>query len=297
MSHYLLISFFLPFLLQVEASSFPTNSNKKFCRLKNCDVVEDLRDEQAALMKPILPFPSVCSQNRLKQSQFCLNNAGPFKRVGDQQLEKLFKKYEQEIHIGDQRGCQNEWEPICCEVVQIGLSKLRQKVTFKNICQAQQDTRLLSFCEKGICNQDNEFLKLSVVNQNNLNHEDSKEKYEIDNMVESCTDNPPDAFITCESRRAAGQCGDGWMQGYCDQTCGRCAGDVYWQRKLQQDSEAMCSDEVMHLEPCCEEYIVQSDQDLQFIANRFEIAVQILKEINNLSETYVAREGDILQIC
>ena len=37
-----------------------------------------------------------------------------------------------------------------------------------------------------------------------------------------CQDNPPDSSFTCEQQASWGKCGETWMQGFCDYSCGRC---------------------------------------------------------------------------
>ncbi|CAL5219410.1 g1238 [Coccomyxa viridis] len=38
-----------------------------------------------------------------------------------------------------------------------------------------------------------------------------------------CTDNPPDHTFSCAEQAGWGQCGQSWMQGHCDASCGRCS--------------------------------------------------------------------------
>ncbi len=40
--------------------------------------------------------------------------------------------------------------------------------------------------------------------------------------VRPCTDTPPDARYTCAQQVSWGKCGESFMQGYCDRSCGRC---------------------------------------------------------------------------
>ncbi len=39
----------------------------------------------------------------------------------------------------------------------------------------------------------------------------------------SCNDTPPDAKYTCAQQKSWGKCGEAFMQGHCDQVCGRCS--------------------------------------------------------------------------
>ncbi len=39
----------------------------------------------------------------------------------------------------------------------------------------------------------------------------------------TCADTPPAGGFTCAQQAGWGKCGEAWMQGYCDQTCGRCS--------------------------------------------------------------------------
>jgi mannan endo-1,4-beta-mannosidase len=43
-------------------------------------------------------------------------------------------------------------------------------------------------------------------------------------LTESCTDVPPDAVFTCGEQVGWGKCGEPWMAGRCDRSCGRCPG-------------------------------------------------------------------------
>lgn len=38
----------------------------------------------------------------------------------------------------------------------------------------------------------------------------------------ACTNIPPDSTYTCAQQAGWGKCGESWMQGYCNQSCGRC---------------------------------------------------------------------------
>ena len=40
--------------------------------------------------------------------------------------------------------------------------------------------------------------------------------------TKTCTNNPPSQAHTCEQQAAWGKCGESWMSGYCNKSCGRC---------------------------------------------------------------------------
>lgn len=45
---------------------------------------------------------------------------------------------------------------------------------------------------------------------------------DISTSASSCTDNPPDTQYTCAQQAGWGKCGESWMQGHCNYSCGRC---------------------------------------------------------------------------
>jgi hypothetical protein len=46
----------------------------------------------------------------------------------------------------------------------------------------------------------------------------------IFSAVSACDDVPPDSTFTCSQQKAWGKCGEPWMQGKCNKSCGHCSG-------------------------------------------------------------------------
>eukprot|EP01026_Neomeris_dumetosa_P079578 TRINITY_DN8713_c0_g1_i3.p1 TRINITY_DN8713_c0_g1~~TRINITY_DN8713_c0_g1_i3.p1 ORF type:complete len:247 (+),score=44.84 TRINITY_DN8713_c0_g1_i3:67-807(+) len=68
-------------------------------------------------------------------------------------------------------------------------------------------------------------------------------------------------------------------------------------RKMLEVQHAMCQDAeefVLELDPCCEEYEVQQDEDICNLAEKYDFDCELLKLINDVDEV---KEGDTIQIC